>query len=391
METDNYSFKLCRHFGQCGGCRFQDIPYPDQLLRKEELCRKLGGEAEIDLPLLPIVPSPQIYYYRNKMEFTFADQGGELRLGLHCRDRKREVFDLQECLISSPAVPVIVEAVRRFARESGRPAYDIFRHTGFWRNLVIREGKFTGQIMVNLVTTSGGNIDLRPLADLLFSLKIREKITSLIQTGNDSLSNAVVPQSISVIRGKDSLEERLDGLTFQIAPFSFFQVNPFIIRVFYRKLLEYLHPGGEETVCDLYCGMGPISLVLAGGVNRVLGIEKEEGSIAAARRHAALNKIENTTFLAGEARKILLEERENLKNQIDIMVINPPRAGLSKKVRKRVKEIRPRTIVYSSCNPATFFANLPDFLEDYTVEIIQPFDFFPHTPHLEVLGILRLK
>ena len=137
--------------------------------------------------------------------------------------------------------------------------------------------------------------------------------------------------------------------------------------------------------------MGPVSLVLAGRVNKVLGIEKEEESIAAARRHADLNKISNVTFLAGEARKVLWERKERLRDRIDIMVINPPRAGLSKKVRKRVKEIRPRTIAYSSCNPATFFANLPDFLEDYAVEVIQPFDFFPHTPHLEILGILRLK
>ena len=123
----------------------------------------------------------------------------------------------------------------------------------------------------------------------------------------------------------------------------------------------------------------------------MLGIEKQEESIAAARRHAALNGISNVTFRAGEARKVLLEERESLRDQLDIMVINPPRAGLSKKVRKRVREIRPRTIAYSSCNPATFFANLPDFLEDYAAEIIQPFDFFPHTPHLEILGILRLE
>ena len=391
MEKGNYSSKLCRHFGLCGGCRLQDVPYPNQLRRKEELCQRLAEEAGIDLPQQPIVPSPRIYYYRNKMEFTFQERAGELRLGLHCRERKREVFDLQECLISSPAVPAIVSIAHRFARESGLPAYDVFRHTGFWRNLVIREGKFTGELMVNLVTTSRGSPDLEPLADLLFSLKIQEKVVSLIQTENDSLSNAVVPQRIRIIRGRDYLEETLDGLTFQISPFSFFQVNPFIIRLFYRKLLKYLDPGGGETVCDLYCGMGPVSLVLAGRVGSVLGIEKEEESIAAARRHADLNRISNVTFLAGEARKVLWERKEKLRDRIDIMVINPPRAGLSKKVRKRVKEIRPRTIAYSSCNPATFFANLPDFLEDYAVEVIQPFDFFPHTPHLEILGILRLK
>ncbi len=391
MEIANHSSRLCRHFGLCGGCRLQDIPYADQLRRKEELCLKLRKEAEIDTALQPIIPSPRIFYYRNKMEFTFADQGGELRLGLHCQNRKREVFNLQECLIASRSIPAIVSDIHRFVRESGLPAYDVFRHTGFWRNLIIREGKFTKQLMINLVTTSRGSPNLNQLAELIFSSETEEEIVSLIWTENDSFSNAVIPESFRVIRGRGYLEEILDDLTFQISPFSFFQVNPFIIKIFYRKLLEFLHPHGEETVIDLYCGMGPVSLVLARRVKEVLGIEKEVTSIEAARLHAGLNKITNVTFLSGEARKVLLEKRENFRDQIDIMVINPPRAGLSKKVRKRVKEIRPRVIAYSSCNPATFFSNLPDFLESYTVEIIQPFDFFPHTPHLEILGILRLK
>ncbi len=382
---------LCRHFGECGGCRHQDLEYPLQLGRKDEQCRKLLRDCGILTSLKPILPSPRTFFYRNKMEFTFYHDRGELVCGLHRKDPNRSIFQLKECPIFSEEIPLIMAAVMEFARGSGLPAYHPYRHQGFWRNLVMREGKFTDQIMVNVVTSSEGKIDEDSLAEAMAGVATRKRIISLLHTINDSPANAVIPEKASVLRGAPFLEETIGGLTFRIPPFSFFQVNPFILETFYRELHDLLVLGGGENILDVFCGSGAIGLILSSRAATVTGIELDEAAVENARSNARLNRISNITFLAGKASRIMAENRSRWPGRFDLLVVNPPRTGISKKIVKRILEIGPGRVVYSSCNPGTFFEQAPLLLDSYRLDTIQPFDFFPHTPHMELLGVFTKR
>lgn len=382
---------ICRHFGECGGCRFQDRDYQTQVGEKGHLCRELLRESGIKAELLEIIPSPRPFYYRNKMEFTFYHDGGELVCGLHRSDKNRSVFQLQECLLFSEDIPHIMAAVMEFARKSGLPAYHPYRHQGFWRNLVVREGKFTGQIMINLVTSSEGEIDEDAFREVFNGLPTRKRIVSLIHTVNDSLSNAVIPERVTVLKGTSLLEENVFNLSFRISPFSFFQVNPFILEVFYPKLHAVLNLQGRENILDIFCGSGTIGMVLSSKARSILGIELDETAVENARSNARLNQIDNLTFIAGKASRVMVENLDHWPGKFDLVVVNPPRSGISKKVVRRILEINPERVVYSSCNPKTFFVQAALLLDRYHLETVQPFDFFPHTPHMELLAVFRKR
>lgn len=381
--------QICRHFGECGGCRFQDVPYGLQLRDKEERCRSLRDEAGIETEILPIIPSPQILHYRNKMEFSFGEEGGETVCGLHRREKKRSVFPVRQCLISSPDTGPIVEAVELFARRSGLPPYDTYRHHGFWRNLVIRESKSGGELLVNLVTSSRGELDRGKFLSALDRLPAGGRIASVIHTVNDSPSNAVIPENWENLRGDPFLEERLAGLTFRIPPFAFFQVNPAIMEVFYRELKDILRLTGRERILDIFSGSGAIGLVLSGQAESILGIEIDPEAVANGRFNARINRAENLSFLQGKASRVLAENRRRWPGCFDLAVVNPPRSGISKKIAKRLRELNPERIVYSSCNPKTFFPQVELLAETHRPAILQPFDFFPHTPHLEMLAVFE--
>jgi len=383
------SIMICKHFGECGGCRFQDREYSIQLEEKDATCRRLLADSEIKTDLRKIIPSPKPFYYRNKMEYTFYHDGGELVCGLHRKDKNRSVFQLEECPLFSEDIPLIMATVMDFARATGLPAYHPYRHQGFWRNLVVREGKFTGQIMVNLVTSSDGKIDEEALRQAFEGLPTGKRIASLIHTINDSLSNAVIPERVSILRGEPFYEEKLFHLSFRIPPFSFFQVNPFIMNIFYPELHRILNLKGSEKILDIFCGSGTIGLVLSSRAKSVLGIELDETAVENARSNARLNRVENLNFIAGKASRVMVENRRDWPGQFDLLVVNPPRSGISKKVVKRILEIEPERVVYSSCNPKTFFPQASMLLERYHLESVQPFDFFPQTPHMELLAVFR--
>ncbi len=380
---------ICRHFGECGGCRFQDLPYEAQLREKEARCRALRDEAGLATGILPIVPSPRIFRYRNKMEFTFGEADGEVICGLHRRGQKRSLFQLRECLISPPGTGSIVGAVVEFARGSGLDAYDPYRHRGFWRNLVIRESKSAGELLVNLVTTSAGEPDREAFLSALDGSSGGDRIVSAIHTVNDSLANAVVPQSWETLRGEAFLEERIAGVTFRLSPFSFFQVNPEMMEVFYRKLKEILGLGGREKILDVFSGSGAIGLVLAGEAESILGIELDPEAVENARFNARRNRKDNLSFREGKASTVLAENRHQWPGRFDLVIVNPPRSGISKKIARRLLELGPARIVYSSCNPETFFPQAGLLAELYRPATLQPFDFFPHTPHLEMLAVFE--
>lgn len=382
---------ICKHFGTCGGCRFQDRDYQTQVVEKNSYCQELLLEAGIKTELKEVIPSPLPFYYRNKMEFTFYHEGEDLVCGLHRNDKSRSVFQIEECPIFSRDLPIIMDAVMDFAQRTGLPAYHPYRHQGFWRNLVVREGKFTGQIMVNLVTSSQGKINQGAFRDTLIGLRTNKRIASLIHTVNDSLSNAVIPERVTVIEGQSFLEEKVFNISFRIPPFSFFQVNPFILEIFYPELHNILDLQGKENILDVFCGSGTIGLVLSARAKSILGIELEEAAVENARSNAGINRIKNLVFIAGKASRVMAENRNHWPGTFDIVIVNPPRSGISKKEAKRILEIGAERVVYSSCNPKTFFSQAELLLDHYQLKMVQPFDFFPQTPHLELLALFAEK
>jgi 23S rRNA (uracil-5-)-methyltransferase RumA len=377
--------KICKHFGNCGGCSFQNIPYLQQLKNKEEKLKKLLSYYEIDTSLKPI-NSYREWFYRNKMEFTFSFQE-KIILGLHHKNKKRKVVDIEECLIASRDTEKILNCVKKFANKKNYPVYHKFTHRGFLRHLIIREAKFTNQIMVGIVTTSLQDLDKEEFINDLLNLKLEKKLKSIWWIINDALSDAVVFQKKELLWGDCFIQEELGEYKFNIGIDSFFQVNSFGIKDLYEKITDYTCLTGKEKVLDLYCGVGCIGIFLSKKAKFVWGIELKKEIVEAASENAKLNKIENVSFLTDEVRRFL-----NLKGSfyrgIDLVVINPPRCGLSKKVIRAILRLEPKMIIYSSCNPDTFCRDLKALNSLYKINFIEPFDFFPHTIHLECLALL---
>ncbi|RKY28960.1 MAG: 23S rRNA (uracil(1939)-C(5))-methyltransferase RlmD [Candidatus Omnitrophota bacterium] len=384
---------VCKHFGVCGGCRFQDLEYPEQLERKQKFLGSLFSPLKNSPKILPIIPSPKIYFYRNKMEFSFAQEASELVCGLHSRLNKRKVIDVEECFLFSENVPLVLEKVKDLLRKERLSSYSTFSHRGFLRYLVLRESKTKNDFMVNIVTTSEGSLDKEAFKSALISLRLKDnkRITSLVWTISDKLSDAVVPEKFEVFYGQDYLEEEIKGFKFRIPAFSFFQVNPFILEVFFEFIKTHLKGNKENSALDLFSGVGSLSLLLAKEFSFVWAIEQDELAIKTSLVNASLNNINNVSFLNSDVKKALFLNLNLWKERIFLVFINPPRAGLSKKIIKRIKTIAPKRIIYSSCNPKSFIVDLQSFLDSYRIRLIQPFDFFPHTPHIEVLALLERR
>ena len=377
----------CTHFSQCGGCKWQDIVYHEQLNRKEARLKELLSSFNLNVPLKPI-NHYKPWFYRNKMEYTFQDdEQGNLICGLHRKIHKRKVFALNECLIFSPDVTHIVDVLRQFFGTKYR-SYNTFIHRGFLRHLIVRETKFTHQMMIGIVTTSSEQLDKEGLLEVLLALKLHSQIKSVYWIINDSKGDAVVFQKKELIYGDEFITERLDNLSFRIYIDSFFQTNSFGIVDLYHKIKEYTSLQGKENVLDLYCGVGSIGLFLAPQCRFVWGVELQKEIVNNAFINAKLNNIDNIVFIAEDVRKFLIHDDIPAP---EVVIINPPRCGLSKKVTQRILSAHPPVIFYSSCNPETFCSDLKCLSSQYKIEFIEPFDFFPHTPHMESLARLTRK
>jgi len=379
--------RICRHFKYCGGCLFQDIPYSEQLRKKEKEIKKMIDFFSLKTELKPINHfSP--WFYRNKMEFTFfPDKEKKLILGLHRKDKKRKVFDLEECLIFSEITKELLEVVKEFLKDK-YPAYDKLNHTGFLRHLIVREAKFNEELMIGLVTTSLFTLDKQGFLNALRRLSFKERIKSVFWVINDRVADAVIFEKKELLWGSPFITEKIDSFNFYIFIDTFFQTNSFGINTLYKKIEEYANLTGKEFIWDLYCGVGSIGIFLAKKAKFVWGIELEEEAVKTAILNAQINNISNISFICADVKKILAQ------NEIPsphIVIINPPRCGLSKKTKKRLVNLKAPLIFYSSCNPYTFFADLKDLSLIYDIKFIELFDFFPHTPHLECLAYLKLK
>ncbi len=377
---------ICKHFPSCGGCRFQDVSYSQQLADKQKKIRAFLDEAGIDTELKEINHF-EPWYYRNKMEFTFShDESGDLVCGLHLKTQKRKVFNATECLIFSPHTGMLLDCLR--ISLAGQKAYDKFSHQGFLRHLIVRRTHFTNQLMLGLVTSSQGELDSEGLRKMLSALDNDVQINSLYWITNDSLGDAVTFQKKELLAGESFITERLGDLDFRIYIDSFFQVNPQGIKILYEKIRHYAGLNGTEKILDLYCGVGSIGLFLARDVQYVWGVELKQEIVENAKVNAEINNIDNISFICTDVRRFL---GDCDISGIDIMVLNPPRCGLSKKIKRKVLRLKPPRIFYSSCNPQSLCDDLKDLSESYRVQFVEPFDFFPHTPHVECLTFLERK
>jgi 23S rRNA (uracil1939-C5)-methyltransferase len=384
----------CPHVERCGGCRFQDLRYERQLEAKERQVRdtleRIGGIASPSVRA--IVPAPEPFGYRNKMEFSFApdDEGGPL-LGLHDRGAFDRVFALDTCLLPSPLTIELVRLTQRFARERGWRAYHPRRHEGVVRFLAVRHLPMTDQCAVHLVAASDEIPGLTEWAETVGAASPAVRSVTLLI--NRSRANVAFGEEERVLRGAGSIVEKLLGLEFEAAANAFLQTNSRQAEALYREALSAARLAGDETVLDLYCGTGTLTLAFARAAREAVGVESVPHAVELARRNAARNGVANARFTEGEARAVLRGwargERPGALRP-GIVVVDPPRAGLHPRVVARITELAPRRVVYVSCNPATLARDLKDFAAlGYALAEVAPFDLFPHTPHIECVARLE--
>ena len=377
----------CPHFGACGGCRFQDLAYEAQLEAKQaqivDSLRRLGGIAEP--PVGPIVPSSAIYGYRNKLEYSFTQTDDGPALGFHAAGRWDEVLPIGVCLLTTDTGNAIRDAVQAWAREEALPAYDQADNTGYLRHLVVREGRNTGQALVQLVTAQGERFDRDYLIETLRRIP---EVRSIHWAVNDTPAEVTNLPSL-LLWGEEAIEEELLGLRFRVRPNAFLQTNTEMAETLYRLAIEAAGLTGEETVYDLYCGTGTMALAMAAHALSVWGVEISEESVACALENAELNGISNAAFFAGNVGQSL-EELRDRAGEPDVVVVDPPRAGLAGKALKRVGETGAPRLVYVSCNPTTLAGDLKVLIGEYGYALRQvtPVDMFPHTPHVESVSLL---
>jgi 23S rRNA (uracil1939-C5)-methyltransferase len=378
----------CSHFPECGGCRFQDLGYEAQVAAKEAQVRdalvRLGGIA--DPVLEPIVPATSIFHYRNKLEYSFTRTGDGPALGFHRAGRWDEVLDIRNCWLTTELGNAIRDVVRDWAREEGLEAYSQEDGTGYLRHLVVREGRNTGQALVQLVTAPGEKFETGYLVEVLRRFP---EVRSIHWAVNDSPAE-VTNLPTRLLWGEEAIEEELLGSRFRVRPNAFLQTNTEMAEVLYRLAIDYAGLTGQETVYDLYCGTGTIGLSIAPRALTVWGVDISEESIACALDNMELNGVTKAAFFAGNVSQSL-EELAERAGPPDLVVVDPPRAGLAGKALRRLGRLEAPRIVYVSCNPTTLAGDLKALRADFGYELVRarPVDMFPHTPHVETVGLLE--
>ncbi len=384
---------FCVHNPVCGGCKLQELDYDEQVRLKarqvEEALRRIGGFE--DPPMEEAIPSPTTRYYRNKMEFSFgADEEHGLRLGLHPAGDFRDVFQLEHCHLLSEGSNDIVAWVLREARASGLQAYDQRRHDGFYRFLTLREGKNTGQTMVVLTTTGEGGETREMLTDMAQRLqKAFPEVTSVVRQLNDRRAGVAAGEKEEVLAGERTIQEELCGYRFEISARSFFQTNTTQAANLYGRVLEYAAPRGNGVAVDVFSGTGTIAILLSGHFRKIFGVESNPDAISDAVRNADLNQVGNCEFIQGEDRDVLARGPVS-HVQPELVVLNPPRAGIHPSLPGKIAHLSPQRVVYVSCNPSTLARDLAALAgEGYAFSKVVPVDMFPHTAHVESVALVE--
>ena len=425
----------CTHFGTCGGCTYQSLPYEDQLKIKEEQVRGMMENAIGDAcayEFLPIKHSPRVLAYRNKMEFSFGDayKDGPLALGMHKRGSFYDIVTVEDCRIVDGDFRTILMATLSYFGEQGISFYHRLRHTGYLRHLLVRKAVKTGEILVDLITTTqewsnvpvqetderakieaallekqgkcphAGTINeekekslLDGWKDVLLALSLEGTLKGVLHTKNDSVADVVKNEGTEVLSGQDYFYEELLGLRFKISPFSFFQTNSLGAEVLYSTAREFILGDNpdmltDKTVYDLYSGTGTIAQMLAPVCKKVVGVEIIEEAVEAAKENAALNHLDNCEFLAGDVLKVL----DTIEERPDYIVLDPPRDGIHPKALEKIINYGVDHMIYISCKPTSLARDLEVLLaRGYVVDKVQCVDMFPNTVHVETVVLLSHK
>ncbi|CEQ24810.1 tRNA (Uracil-5-)-methyltransferase [[Clostridium] sordellii] len=382
----------CKHFNQCGGCSILSVPYEKQIEIKERQVMDLFLEQDIfGFNFQGIERSPKTKEYRNKMEYTFGDEmkDGPLTLGLHKKGKHIDIITVDGCfLVDDDFIKVLTSTVE-FFNEKKLPYYRNMSHKGYLRNLVVRKGINTNEMMVNIVTSSQEDFDMTEYKEMLLNLDLKCELVSILHTINDGLADAVNCDELRVLHGRDYIQEELLGLKFKISPFSFFQTNTKGAEELYKIAREFVGEHNNKVIFDLYSGTGTIGQVMAEKAKKVYGIELIEEAVEAANKNAKLNGLTNCEFIAGDVAKTV----NKLKAKPDIIIVDPPRPGVHKDAIRDIAGFNSKEIVYISCNPKTLVLDLVEFKNyGYEVEKVKLMDMFPNTPHVEtVVKLKRLR
>ena len=379
---------VCPHFGRCGGCTYQSLDYSAQLELKEKQVKEIldnaiNGEYQFD----GIIGSPVNEHYRNKMEFSFGDEvkDGELALGLHKRNSTYDIVTVDGCRIIHDDFCKILMCTLEYFKERNVRYLHKLTHEGYLRHLLVRRAYKTGQILVDLVTTTQETHDLEGWKKALLNLSLEGEIAGILHTNNDSLADAVVNDSTELLYGKAYIEEELLGLKFKISPFSFFQTNSLGAEVLYSKAREYMGTTKDKVVFDLYSGTGTIAQILAPVAKKVVGVEIVKEAVDAAVENARLNGLTNCEFIADDVLKAL----DNIEDTPDLIMLDPPRDGINPKALSKIIDYGVNNIVYISCKPTSLARDLQMLQErGYRVKKACLIDLFPGTYHVESVVLL---
>jgi 23S rRNA (uracil-5-)-methyltransferase RumA len=391
--------KICRHYNICGGCKIQDLAYQKQLKLKTSLIKERADKygVKIKRRLKKIIASPLKYNYRNKMEFTFyAEDDGGVCLGLHGTKKIRRVVELKECRLAGDEMISVLQATLRYARSKNLKGYHRFRHKGYLRHLIIRKSFSDKELMVIIVTTSKGRLDRNAYLKTLLRDKALKKtgykIASVYHVVNDLPADAVNFQKQYLVYGRKFLKEKVKNITYRIYNQSFFQTNSKCLRRLYDAASGLIEPKKGDKVLDLFCGAGGIGLYIAKKVEEVVGIEINKQAIKKAHENMRINSLSNMEVINSDVRTALRENKEELIGKFNKVIIDPPRAGITKRVFEHLIELNIPRVIYISCNPDSLFDNARLFIEDgYKLKTVQPVDMFPHTKHVETAVLLEKK
>ena len=396
---------FCEHFGVCGGCKWQMIPYHQQLAYKQQqVTDQLQRIGHLELPAMnDIIGSPRERFYRNKLEFTFAkhryrtfeeiaaagDEKFEVEpvLGFHAPGLFDKVVEIKKCYLQDDPSNILLNALRDYSQEHHLEYYDVRAQSGWLRNVIIRVAT-TGEVLVNLVLQHENETERKAILDHILS--VVPGITSLNYTINSKVNDTIYDQDVICYHGKPFIIEKLETFSFKISPKSFFQTNTYQAEALYRVVRDFAGLSGEETVYDLYCGTGSIGIFCSKGAKKIIGIEAVADAIEDAKENAAMNGLEHCQFYAGDVSDICTDAFFEAHGTPDVVITDPPRAGMHPKLVQQLLQMKVPRIVYVSCNPATQARDLQALTDIYAIKKIQAFDMFPHTHHIENIVMLEL-
>ena len=385
---------VCKHFVDCGGCTYQNLPYEEQLHLKEEQVKTLLDDAVspygYEYIFEGIKESPSHYDYRNKMEFSFGDEvkDGPLALGMHKRGSFYDIVTVNGCRIADEDFRMLLTATLNYFREKSVPFYRKMQHTGYLRHLLVRKAVKTGEILVDLVTSTQMEADLTEWKDLLLELPLKGKLAGILHTSNDSLADVIQNDGTEVLYGQEFFYEELLDLRFRITPFSFFQTNSLGAEVLYETARGYIGDTKDQLLFDLYSGTGTIAQILAPVAKKVIGVEIVEEAVEAAKENARLNGLSNCEFIAGDVLKML----DTIEERPDFIVLDPPRDGIHPKALKKIIDYGVEKMVYISCKPTSLARDL-EMLQECGYRMVKAccVDMFPWTANVETVVLLTRK